>query len=42
MKYLDMLAGEASYQDLRSELIRRIPKLIWRMAKHKLGLGPTG
>lgn len=37
MKYLDLLAGEASYNDLRWALIKRIPKLFWRMAKHKLG-----
>lgn len=41
-KYLDLLAGDASYHDLRHELLRRIPKLVWRMAKHKLGFGPTG
>ena len=38
MKYLELLAGEADYGDLRWELIRRIPKLGWRMMKHKLGL----
>ncbi len=37
MKYLDLLAGRASYGDLRWALIKRIPKLIWRMVKHRLG-----
>lgn len=38
MKYLELLAGEADYSDLRWELIRRIPKLGWRMLRHKIGL----
>lgn len=38
MKYLELLAGEADYGDLRWELIRRIPKLGWRMLRHKIGL----
>lgn len=37
MKYLELLAGEAEYRDLQWELVRRIPKLAWRMLKHKLG-----
>ncbi len=37
MKYLELLAGEADYHDLRGALIRRLPKLGWRLAKHKLG-----
>ncbi len=42
MKYLELLAGEADYHDLRWELLRRLPKLVWRMGKHKLGLRQTG
>lgn len=41
-KYLDLLAGEANYHDLRHELLRRLPKMVWRIAKHKLGIGPAG
>ena len=42
MKYLQLLAGEAEYADLRMALLRRIPKLAWRMAKHRLGFkGPA-
>ncbi len=37
MKYLQLLAGEASYNDLRGALIKRLPKLAFRMIKHKLG-----
>lgn len=37
MKYLELLAGEAEYSDLRGALLRRLPKLAWRMARHKLG-----
>ncbi len=35
-KYLKLLAGEASYADLRSELFARLPKLAWRILCHKL------
>ncbi len=38
MKYLELLSGEADYNDLRGALLRRLPKLAWRMARHKLGL----
>ncbi|WP_298260185.1 geranylgeranyl reductase family protein [uncultured Litoreibacter sp.] len=42
MKYLELLAGEAEYADLRGALLRRIPKLGWRLLKHRLGFrGPT-
>ncbi|SFR37961.1 geranylgeranyl reductase family protein [Litoreibacter janthinus] len=42
MKYLELLAGEAEYADLRGALLRRIPKLGWRLIKHRLGFrGPT-
>ena len=37
MKYLDLLAGKASYDDLRGAFLQRIPKLAWRFAKHRLG-----
>lgn len=37
MKYLQLLAGEASYNDLRGALIKRLPKLAFRIVKHKLG-----
>ena len=41
-KYLELLAGEADYHDLRWALLRRIPKLAWRFAKHRLGIkGPA-
>ncbi len=36
MKYLRLLAGEASYLDLRAELLARLPKLTWRIFKHRL------
>ncbi|WP_299303988.1 geranylgeranyl reductase family protein [uncultured Litoreibacter sp.] len=42
MKYLQMLAGEAEYADIRFALIQRIPKLIWRLTKHKLGFRQPG
>jgi len=35
MKYLQLLAGEA-------ELLRRMPRLAWRFAKHKMGLRQPG
>jgi geranylgeranyl reductase family protein len=38
MTYLELLAGEAEYRDLQWELARRLPKLAWRMIKHKLGM----
>lgn len=38
MKYLELLAGEAEYADLRGALLRRIPKLGWRLLKHRLGI----
>lgn len=38
MKYLQLLAGEADYADLKWELLRRMPRLAWRFAKHKMGL----
>ncbi|TDT74128.1 geranylgeranyl reductase family protein [Litoreibacter halocynthiae] len=42
MKYLKLLAGEAEYADLRGALLRRIPKLGWRLLKHRLGFkGPA-
>ena len=42
MKYLELLAGEAEYADLRGALLRRIPKLGWRLLKHRLGFkGPA-
>lgn len=42
MKYLELLAGEAEYADLRGALLRRIPKLGWRLVKHRLGFkGPA-
>jgi flavin-dependent dehydrogenase len=42
MKYLELLAGEAEYADLRGALLRRIPKLSWRLVKHRLGFkGPV-
>jgi len=42
MKYLELLAGEAEYADLRGALVRRIPKLGWRLLKHRLGFkGPA-
>ena len=42
MKYLELLAGEAEYADLRGALLRRIPKLGWRLFKHRLGFrGPA-
>lgn len=42
MKYLELLAGEAEYADLRFALIQRIPKLVWRLTKHRLGIkGPA-
>lgn len=41
-KYLELLAGEAEYADLRMALLRRIPKLVWRLTKHRLGFkGPA-
>ncbi|MEP3347475.1 MAG: geranylgeranyl reductase family protein [Litoreibacter sp.] len=41
-KYLDLLAGEAEYADLRGALLRRIPNLGWRFIKHRLGFkGPA-
>lgn len=36
-QYLQLLAGELDYHDIRGALIRRIPKLGWRLIKHKLG-----
>jgi geranylgeranyl reductase family protein len=36
-QYLQLLAGELDYHDIRGALIRRIPKLGWRLLKHKLG-----
>lgn len=36
-QYLDLLAGELDYHDIRGALIKRIPKLAWRFAKHRLG-----
>ncbi len=42
MKYLQLLAGEADYADLRGELLRRMPRLAWRFAKHKMGLRQPG
>ena len=42
MKYLELLAGQADYADLRWELIRRMPKIGWRMIKHKIGLRQPG
>lgn len=33
-RYLDLLAGDADYGDLRLALIRRIPKIIWGAARH--------
>lgn len=42
IKYLELLAGEADYADLRWELLRRMPRLAWRFAKHKLGLRQPG
>ncbi len=42
MKYLQLLAGEADYADLRWELLRRMPRLAWRFAKHRLGLRQPG
>lgn len=36
MKYLELLAGEVDYSDLRGALLRRLPKLAWRMLKHKI------
>jgi geranylgeranyl reductase family protein len=38
-QYLQLLAGELDYHDIRGALIRRIPKLGWRLVKHKLGFG---
>jgi len=36
-QYLQLLAGELDYHDIRGALVRRIPKLGWRLIKHKLG-----
>jgi hypothetical protein len=36
-QYLQLLAGELDYHDIRGALIRRIPKLGWRLIKHRLG-----
>ena len=33
-KYLELLAGEAEYNDLRGALVRRIPKILWGTARH--------
>ncbi|PTX54810.1 geranylgeranyl reductase family protein [Litoreibacter ponti] len=42
MKYLELLAGEADYHDLRWALMQRLPKLAWRLLKHRLGMsGPA-
>lgn len=38
MQYLQLLAGELDYHDIRGALIRRIPKLGWRLIKHRLGI----
>ncbi|MEM9584153.1 MAG: geranylgeranyl reductase family protein [Pseudomonadota bacterium] len=38
MKYLHLLAGDANYNDLRWALLKRMPKLAFRMVKHKLGI----
>jgi geranylgeranyl reductase family protein len=37
-QYLELLAGELDYHDIRGALLKRIPKLGWRLIKHKLGL----
>ncbi|MEP5760713.1 MAG: geranylgeranyl reductase family protein [Litoreibacter sp.] len=37
MQYLQLLSGELDYHDIRGALLRRIPKLAWRFAKHRLG-----
>ena len=36
-KYLELLAGEAEYNDLRGALLRRIPKILWGTARHHIG-----
>lgn len=35
-KYLELLAGEAEYNDLRGALLKRIPKILWASAHHKI------
>ncbi|MEM9434603.1 MAG: geranylgeranyl reductase family protein [Pseudomonadota bacterium] len=40
-KYLELLAGEVGYADLRSDLMQRLPKLVWRLATHRLGFSRT-
>ncbi len=37
IKYLELLAGDADYGDLRGALLRRIPKLLWGAARHNAG-----
>jgi geranylgeranyl reductase family protein len=37
-KYLDLLAGDVDYHDLRWALVQRMPKLAWRLLKHKIVL----
>lgn len=41
LKYLQLLAGELDYKDIRSALVKRAPKLIWRFARHGLGMGAS-